>query len=114
MARVIFDMKQGDLKPALQVTLKDGDGVAVNVTGATVKFSMRNQATRALKINEGTVTLVTAASGIVRYDWVAGDTDTPGLYDAEFEVTYAGPAGPETFPNNDEHFFTVRVNREIA
>jgi len=115
MALEIFDIKQNDTKPDLQVTLKDGAGAAVDVTGATVRFSMRNQLTKALKVNEQAVTLVTAASGVVKYVWgtLAGDNDTPGLYDAEFEVTYSGGA-IETFPNNPEHALVVRVNKELG
>jgi len=36
---------------------------------------------------------------LVRYNWIAADTDTIGSYQAEFEVTYAD-ASIETFPND--------------
>jgi hypothetical protein len=44
------------------------------------------------------MTITTAASGIVTYNWQAGDTSTAGTYFAEFEVTYSD-LSVETFPN---------------
>jgi hypothetical protein len=39
------------------------------------------------KINAA-VTLTTPASGIITYEWAAGDTDTVGTYNGEFQITY--------------------------
>lgn len=93
-----FTIKQGDRLPTLRVTCQDANGTAVDVTGATVEFHMTNQSTGALVVNAAG-TLVTPASGIVEYQWAAGDTDTAGDYWAEFEVTFAS-GKQETFPNN--------------
>lgn len=113
MAEEHFYMKRGDTRPELQVTLKDGTGTAVNVTGTTIKFSMKNKLTGQLKINEGTVTIVTAASGVVKYTWVAADTDTVGEYEAEFEVTFGGGA-IETFANSKANRLLVHIISELA
>ena len=45
------------------------------------------------------MTIVDEENGVVRYDWQSGDTDTPGTYYVEFEVTYQD-LSVETFPNN--------------
>lgn len=92
-----FYLKTGDTSPALSVTLKDGDGAAVDLTGATVVFNM-NDEDGAQVINRGASTLVDAASGKAKYAWSAADTAAAGYYTAEFEVTYSD-ATVETFPN---------------
>ena len=85
-----FYIVQGDTKPALTTTLEH-DGIPQDLTGSTVEFHMSN-----IVVAEATVT--DASAGQVMYQWQPGDTDIPGLYIAEFEVTY--PDGTtETFPN---------------
>lgn len=96
---VDFTIKRNDTKPDLQVTLKGADGVAINLTGATVEFHMKLPNAAALKV-EAAATVVTAASGIVKYVWQSGDTDTCGLYDGEFEITF-GDGTKLTCPNPD-------------
>ena len=93
-----FTMKEGDLSPDLQVTLKDAADAAVDVTEATsVKFYLRKKH-GAVVVNGADATVVTPASGVVKYVWQAGDSDTPGQYEGEFRVVFSGGA-PETFPN---------------
>lgn len=101
----MFYIKQNDTAPALQVTLTRPDGTAANVTGATVDFHMRLPGATTSKV-DAAGELVTPASGIVKYVWAAGDTDTPGLYHAEFQITYAD-GSIETFPNGGPK---LRVN----
>lgn len=86
-----FTIKQNDRLPKLRATLLDGSGSAIDLTGAGVVFRMRPRAGGALKIN-ASATVVSAAAGIAEYAWAAGDTDTAGLFDAEFVVTLAGLA----------------------
>lgn len=105
-----FYIKQGDTAPALRATLKDPDGTAVDLTGATVKFSMRT-ASGTVLVNKQSVTLVTANAGIVEYAWQAGDTDTAGTHLGEFEVTHTD-ATVETFPNDS--YARVIVTPQVA
>ena len=113
MATVSFYMKVGDTKPDLQVSLKDGDGNGVDVTGATVKFSMLLEGGTTLTINEGTVTLVTPASGIVKYQWTAPDVALAGTFLGEFEVTYSG-GGIETFANSKANQLYIIFEDELG
>ena len=105
-----FYIKQNDTSPSMLATLQDANGDAVNITGASIRLHMR-----AIGSNQTTVdaaaTIVTAESGIVRYDWIAADTDTIGSYQAEFEVTYAD-ASVETFPNDG--YIRVEIIDDIA
>lgn len=85
---VDFDMKQGDSKPSLRAVLND-DGVALDLTGTTVRLKIRRANEATFLINEAVV-LEDAPNGIVRYDWATDDLDTAERsYQAEFEVTYA-------------------------
>lgn len=90
-----FYIKRNDTRPEISVTALDDAGAAVNLTGATVKFFMKQNNT--LKVN-GTGSLISAAAGTMKYQWVAADTDTAGDYLAEFQVTF-GDGRILTFPN---------------
>jgi len=93
-----FYVKQNDTSPDMLATLQDADGNAINLTAASVRFHMRPVGGGAIVVDQA-ATVVTALDGLVRYNWIADDTDTVGSYQAEFEVTYAD-ASIETFPND--------------
>jgi hypothetical protein len=87
---------QGNL-PKLTDTLTS-DGVAVNLTSATLQLVYQLGALSYTK----TAALVSAAEGRVEYQFVSGDTDTPGVYQAQWVVDRAGvksnfPTDPFTF-----------------
>lgn len=105
----VFYIKQNDTSPSLRATLIDGDGDAVNLTGASVRFHMRD-ASGTTKV-DAVASIITAASGIVQYSWAVGDTDTVGVFAAEFEVTYSDTS-VGTFPNNG--YITVKIRDDIA
>lgn len=89
-------LRRNDTAPTLDATLKDADDAVVDLTGATVVFTMTD-ATGAKKVNRQSASLVDASGGKVRYSWVAADTDAAGEFTGEFEVTYAD-ATKQTFP----------------
>ena len=106
-----FSLKAHDRLPSIQATLLSG-GVAVDLTGCTVKFVMAEKTSGVVKITSA-ATVVTAASGIVRYDWAAIDTDTPGSYQAEWEVTDAG-GKKQTFPTLTYHTIDILADLDDA
>lgn len=92
-----FGIKQNDTKEVIQITCTDSSGAAVNVTGASISFKMKKPGSSTLKVNAAGA-IVTAASGIIKYVWATGDTDTAGEYEAEFQVTFSD-SSIQTFPN---------------
>lgn len=105
----VFYIKSGDQAPGIGCLLQYANGLAHNLSGCTVKFQMRLVGAIAYKVSNGAA-IVTPATGEVRYDWGATDTDTPGTYEAEWEVTLADTR-TVTFPNDG--YLTVEVTEEV-
>lgn len=105
-----FTIKRNDTSPILQTVLSDANGVAIDLTGTTVKFYMKKYKATTPKIN-ATAAIVNEDAGIVRYLWQTGDTDTAGSYQAEFQITYDDGA-VETFPNAD--FIQIDIINDLA
>lgn len=105
-----FKIKQNDTSPILAVTLKDADGTAVNLNGASIRFHMRKvgKATAAV---DAAATITGAFTGQVQYAWSASDTSTIGTYHGEFEVTYSDNS-IETFPNSG--FLAIEITDDLA
>ena len=107
-----FTIKKGDLLPELEATLKDGSDTAIDLTGrggATVRFHMRATGTLTTKV-DAAATIVTAASGEVKYTWVAADTDTAGTYFGEFEITWVTGSKLQRVPNDGHIEILVAEN----
>ena len=86
-----------------RVLLLDATGTPINLTGCTVRYSLRHLRTRVLKITRAATTLADQAisPGEVSYTLQAADVDTSGTYQEEWEVTYSGGT-KETFPRGGE------------
>jgi hypothetical protein len=89
-------MKVGDTLPVLRQTLRNDAGAALDLTGATVQFRMREPG-QALKVNAAAA-ILDAPNGVVQYTWLSANTDTAGLFDAEWAVSYS--SNVETVPAN--------------
>lgn len=100
MASPTFYIKQNDTSPKLEAFLQDDKGRPVNLTGSTVLFHMRLTSDLLAKVSSGSVTLEAATKGHVSYSWSSSDTDTAGIYQSEFQVSFVSGA-VETFPNDD-------------
>ena len=114
-----FRIKQGDLFPSLEHQAKnhkvrtatDVVGPTIlsgaNLTGATaVVFVFRLVGALPATAVTQTAVFVNRATGELRYDWQAGDTDVEGKYYGEFIVTF--PTGERTLPVDDPPIrFTV-------
>ena len=104
-------MKHNDTSPAIQIDAKDAAGVAKNITGATIKFHMRAKGASVAKV-DAAGSIVAGASGVMKYQWITGDTDTTGTFEGEFEVTYTDST-IETFPNGSR-YIRIKIAEEIA
>lgn len=97
-----WPIKKGDLDPTYSGQLLV-NGLPVDLTGRTVQFIMKDAA-GVLKVNAA-ATITDAVNGRIEYRWVSGDTDTPGTYRVEWEVTTAGKR--RTFPPRDYLYIEV-------
>lgn len=100
-----FYIGQGDTASTLLVTLRDANGNAVNITGATVHIDV-TPIHGGTKVVDAAATIVNAAGGQVSYTFTAPQTATPGDYLATFTVTFSGGA-VESFPNAGYYLVTI-------
>lgn len=98
-------LKQNDTSPTLDAILTDANGTVVDVTGASVRFHMLKIGATTLKI-DAAASVIDGAAGHVRYTLQSGDTDTPGTYKAEYEVTFTD-GSIETFKNTPDQLRVV-------
>lgn len=97
---------QGDTYPPLTATLRDPDGDPVDLTGSTVRFSVRT-ARGALLVDRAVCTISDAVAGAVSYQWSALDTVNPGDHYAEFEETHVD-GKIVTYPNDTPMLVIIR------
>lgn len=99
-----YDLFQDDLEPALQMDLVGSSGLP---GGSTVQFVMA-QADGPKRVTGSAVIDNPGSSSVpptVHYQWVDGDTNTPGVYRAVWRALLGGGA-PETFPS-DEPLYVI-------
>lgn len=96
-----FDV--GATLPSLRVRLLDGQD-PVNLTGATVTFTMIDK-NGVEKISAAAAVLENATGGIVRYDWVAGNTNEEKVFFGQFKVVIG--ADNYLIPNNADQVLRI-------
>jgi hypothetical protein len=123
-----FPIKQGDLSPSYACVLTDADGFVDLTAAEKVRFKMRleSKADDELPDIDGEADFAKEKIPnplkpseeievwVVRYDWIAGDTDLPAEEcNVEIEVTW-NTGKPETFPADpDEPFLKVIVLEDL-
>lgn len=100
-----FPIKTGNTSPSLQDTLLDAAGSAVVVTGASVRIHVFHRF-NGTELIDAAATIVDGANGIVKYDFQEGDISGPGVFNYEWEVTYADDT-VETFPVQGYGLFEI-------
>lgn len=101
-----FVIKRGDTSPSLRYLLPSDASLA----GAQVRFQMRKTDGDTV-IDESTQIETVFEPAVVEHIWSVGQTNVPGRYQAEFEITYSDGA-VETFPNRG--FITVIIPEDVA
>lgn len=108
---MLFAIKENAREPAIKVRASTWGNENLDLTGATVVFTMRNRATGVNKIDEQVCVITAALTGDFEYRWAAGDTDTIGEYDGEFKITL-GSGKVLIVPTHD--YVIVRVVDALA
>ena len=103
--------KRNDTRPYFKVKIIDESGNNVDLTGATVTFTMRNRSDATVKVNAASCTVTSATAGEVEYRWAATDLDTAGIYDGEFCITFSGPT-ILTLPSNN--YIEIEVEADLS
>ena len=104
-----FSIKRNDRLPAIEATL-EADGEAMDLTDCTVTFIMTRVGDTSATVS-AEADVVSATDGTVSYSWGATDTETAGLYRAEFEVEDEDGL-KRTFPADD--YLYVNVVADLA
>lgn len=80
---------QGARHTAQRITWTREDGSAQNLSGATLSARMVNVVSQNARDVDGTLTVVTAGSGI--FDWEYGENDVAaaGVFRVQFVATYS-------------------------
>lgn len=78
---------QNDTKPYLEFEITQ-DGAPVDLTGATVKFYMKDATSGLVKINGASCSITDATKGKCRYVWTSSDTNTVSTYLGEVEIIF--------------------------
>lgn len=113
MATADFTIKAHDTLPSIQAALVSG-GTAVDLTSATgVSFIMKSAVGNGTATKSAAVIVAPATGGVVRYDWTASDTATPGDFLAEWEVTWAA-GKKQTFPTLTYHTVSILADLDVA
>lgn len=106
-----FTIKANDRLPSIQATLS-----ADLSTATGVNFIMKSAQGNTIKVNAAATIVSSAApptGSVVRYDWIAADTATPGSYQAEWQVTWTG-GKKQTFPTLTYHSVDVLADLDGA
>jgi hypothetical protein len=110
---VTWSIKRNDRAPSFTAQLIENGSPMTGLAGATAKFIMKEDGAAEAddpKVDaEATITDEDLA--MVQYDWADGDTDTVGLYRAEFEITYSNGL-TRTVPTRD--YLYVRVLADLG
>lgn len=109
MADFRYVIKAGDTLPVLADALLDADGVAVDATGATVEFRAQSAADPSIRFSGAGSLGASPAAGDVTYAWASADTENPGEYNCEWELTVGGAT--RTIP--EQGYYRLKISEKV-
>lgn len=84
-------MVQNDTNPPVEFTIQNDDGTPYDLTGCTVRFKIKNNATGLVTNTSHQVVLIDdEPQGICHYNFALGDVPNAGSYTCDLEITDAG------------------------
>jgi hypothetical protein len=102
-------LKQGEAK-SFQITVKDADGVAVDLSTATLLLGVKKDKSDAgytFAKEDAAFDKAQAAQGIVSVDLTDTDTDqAEGIYVGELNCSWTGP--PEVIDKSADFFIQIK------
>lgn len=102
-------LKVDDTSPNLRVQLLDDNGAVENVSGFTGTLTVKRSDADTPVVDDASITLHDASSGVVEYDWSPSETTAAGVYDAEITMT----DGTETTTYPNDSFFRVDIMEDL-
>lgn len=100
-------MTQHDELPVLTATLYDADGpINLSVNSPSVYFYFGRDGEL---IGGGAATIVSPLLGKVKYTWDSNDTNTPGVFEAIWLISWSG--GDQTVPS--DAFDLLHIKRKL-
>jgi len=105
-----FTLAVGQRLPALRVQLLSERGQPIDITGATVTFSMKDRS-GAYAVQAGGASVENANEGIVSYAWTVAAVDMAGVYFGQFTITIGGVA--YLVPNNETQKLIVTIGDAV-
>lgn len=110
--RRTLHLKVGDTSPDLVATITGAGNAPVNLTGATVRFRMRDPVTNAIVVDSPATIDGSPSAGTVRYAWTALDTTREArTYDGEFVVTWTTSGRELRYPADT--YLQIRLTGRI-
>jgi hypothetical protein len=107
-----IEMKRHDLEPRLVLRCTDAEGAIDIHLASSAKLILSNRL--GVKVNSTMAILDDGTEekrGLVEYTWQSGDTDTPGDFKTEIEITWPG-SRPMTFPSGS--YMVTRITKDLA
>jgi hypothetical protein len=80
---------QGDTRPFIRMTLRDGDGTPINVAGSVVVFKFRERGALDTLFTTPCIQPNGGGDGKIVFNFPEGSLDVPpGAYEGEIEIQY--------------------------
>lgn len=107
-----YYIKVGDTGLDITGVVRDENGAAKDIAGATVRFHMKTLGGVAKTAAAATNRQAIDGTGAVLYSWAPVDVDTAGFYVGEWQITYSS-GDIQTFPN-DRNGFLIKIQAALA